>query len=712
MRKKGIIRGTIVLLLFCSARVGAQQQLTPEEEMLRAVESCDLGKVKALSLQRADLLQIKDRDRRTLLHLTARCKDIALARFLIERKANVNALDPNGWTPLHYAASSNNLSLVKLLAASHGQINMTDAAGLTPLFKGNDEIARFLLSSGADLYAEDQEGQTVLHKRPEKAFIKLLADRGLDINIRDYKGRTPLHSAAQAISSYCLPTRTQNFVSSVLGSEDVGALLMAGADINARDAEGVTPLMLGSNSAELVNLLLSRGADINAQDSSGYTLLHRVVRSSFNPSSQGSGHGESQDQPPRCGLDLDPVNKLAFLLGHGANPNLKDRNGVTVLGALAKVEDGSNLVNAARVLLSHHADLNATDKDGNTILHLAAAARNAELIEFLLKDQGLKPDRTNPRGETPLHMVADVKTATVLLKYKADLQVRDNQYESPVYKAVLAGRVELVKLLLNTGADLHGNINGVTMLHVAARNADVPVMELLLKAGLEVNAGGPTLRRPLHEAARSSSPNALEAIKFLLARGASVNLRDKTNSTPLLEVVSKDPSASMLEEVKLLLAHGADANAKNEEGKTPLEIAKYQRQWRANLHSSEKSENDRFLANVRRLEEVVAFLEKIPVVTVPERRIFGRITMPDGTPVEAIVALRDNDEPATKFEVLSKNGKFEFRLGEGHHFYIMALYDTNKDGKPVRYVGLLWNKTVNGDMGPIEIMLDHYVRRN
>lgn len=713
MRKTGIICGTIALLFFCSLCARAVQ-LTPEEEMLKAVASCDFVKVKALIAQNTYLLQMKDRDHRALLHLTARCKDVALARFLIRQKANLNALDPNGWTPLHYAASSNNLSLVKLLIAAHAQVNMTDASGWTPLFVGNAETAKVLLDNGADLYVEDKEGQTVLHRRPEKALIRLFVDGGLDINVKDYKGRTPLHSAAQGVASYCSPTRNPNAGNAGLGLEDVQALLTAGADINAKDSEGVTPLMLGSNYDELINLLLSKGADINAQDSSGNSVLHRTAQSSFTPPKSRINNTESQGTPP-CGLGLNPANQLAFLLAHGANPNLKDQNGVTALGALAKVENGSGLVNAAKVLLSHHADRDATDKDGNTILHLAAAAGNSELVEFLLTEQRFEPNPKNYSGGTPLHVVADVKTATVLLKHKANLQLRDNQFESPLYKAVSTGRVELVKLLLKSGAEtLHGNVKGETLLHVAARNSDVSIMELLLKAGIKVNTGGPTFRRPLHEAARSSSPNSLEAIKLLVANGAEVNVRDKTNSTPLHEVVTKEPSASMLEEVKFLLEHGANPNLKNEEGKTPLELTKEQKQWRANLYhsSADKAENDKVMANVRRLEDVVAVLEKIPVVTVPERRIFGKIIMPDGSPVNAIVVIGDDDEPATRIWTKAKNGQFEFRLGEGHRFHLLAYFDTDKDGAPVRYTAWLLKQIVNGDRGPIEIMLDHYVRRN
>lgn len=710
MRKTGIICGTIALLFCCSLCVVARQ-LTPEEEMFKAVHSCDFAKVKALIAQNTYLLQIKDRDGRALLHLTARCKDVSVARFLIERKADVNAPDPNGWTPLHYAASANNLSLIKLLISNNAQVNLTDNSGLTPLFVGNAETAQFLLDNGADLYVEDAEGQTILHKRPAKPLIKLLIEHGLDINVRDYKGRTPLHSAALGIASYCSSTQNPSFTNLVVGVEDIQALITSGADVNALDSEGVTPLMLSSNDEELINLLVSKGADINVQDLSGRTILHRIVQSSFTPPK--SNNGDATD-PPSCGLGLDPIKKLEFLLSKGAKPNIRDSDGLTVLGTLAKIEEGKGLVNAARVLLAHHADVDAFDKDGNTMLHLAAAAGNSELVEFLLKEQEFNPIRKNFRDETALHVVMDTKTAAILLKYKGNPQLQDKQGETPLYKAVSRGKVELVKLLLDARSDTYlSNINGETLLHIAARLGNVPIMEMLLKAGMKVDRDNPARRTPLHEAARSLSPTALEAIKFLLANGASVNLRDKTNSTPLHEVVSKEPTATMLEEVKLLLAHGADPNLKNEEGQTPLEIAKRERQWRPNLYSSSASqaENDKVLANVKRLDDVIAVLEKIPFTPAPERRIFGEVKMADGSPVNATIAVGDDDAPATKIWTEAKDGKFEFRLTEGHHFHMLVYYDTEKDGVPVRFYQTILTQTVNGDRGPLVITLDHFVRR-
>ncbi|MFP4374136.1 MAG: ankyrin repeat domain-containing protein [Spirochaetaceae bacterium] len=101
-----------------------------------------------------------------------------------------------------------------------------------------------------------------------------------------------------------------------------------------------------------------------------------------------------------------------------------------------------------------------------------------------------------------------------------------------------------------------------TPLHWAARQGHVEVVRTLIDNGADVNASDVFGRTPLHLAV--SHP---EVVELLLDAGAGVDARDQLSNTPLHRAV---PS---LETVDALIRAGADVNARNTGGNTPLDIA-------------------------------------------------------------------------------------------------------------------------------------------
>jgi ankyrin repeat protein len=95
--------------------------------------------------------------------------------------------------------------------------------------------------------------------------VRELLHRGADVDARDEDGRTPL-------------------ISAVLGGSVglMGLLLESGADIKARDNEGWTALHFAAqeHEVEIAHILVARGADVNAQDDDGASVLWRAVFSS------------------------------------------------------------------------------------------------------------------------------------------------------------------------------------------------------------------------------------------------------------------------------------------------------------------------------------------------------------------------------------------------------------------------------------------------
>lgn len=177
--------------------------------------------------------------------------------------------DEDGRTLLHSAAVGGNLQLISLLVERCGKdaVTLADPEGWTPLLSavscGHEEVAKLLLSLGANPNAATRQGRTPLHYAASKGrvgMIKLLLQSGAIATTKDCTGALPLHRAAGA------------------GRAEALRELLAATPkhvINAKDASGATSLLLAAvGGHQAVALLLAgSGADVEAEDKEGQTPL-------------------------------------------------------------------------------------------------------------------------------------------------------------------------------------------------------------------------------------------------------------------------------------------------------------------------------------------------------------------------------------------------------------------------------------------------------
>lgn len=440
----------------------------------------------------------------------------------------------------------------------------------TPLheaaFQGRGDEVRRLQESGADPNARSFTGETPLHLAAlagRADVVRLLLDEGADPMADSSRG-TPLHRAAEGGAA-----------------EAAKLLLAAGASVKARVTGGETPLHTAARmgQAETARLLLEHGADPNADNSAGNTPLHLAA-------------------------EFRSPATAALLLAHGAAVNARNRAGET---PLLRVRDEET----ARLLLAHGANPTLRSAKGATPLHQAASAGLPELAHVLI-ERGAKVNQKDDYGQTTLHCAAEnacgaesCRLAALLLEYGADVNARA-KYRDPgrtaLECAVLGGRTELVRLLLEHGADAAENEpkrDSLLLMAVLGKAGDPApgspelvrlllehgarvnpaesgmllcwsrsseTMRLLIEHGAKVRARGEFGGGTLHDAVYLHRP---ERVRLLLEHGADPNVRDDERDTPLhLAAAYKD---TVLAEI--LLAAGADVNARNGEGDTPLSLA-------------------------------------------------------------------------------------------------------------------------------------------
>lgn len=226
----------------------------------------------------------------TALHFTADAGSADIAAVLIARGAVVDARDRQGRTPLLRAACTGDRTAVvfaqKILsqgadvnAAGNGGCqdlggkfsSSSDGSdpsskdGFTPLhlaaFRGEPALARVLVDGKADVDRTTERGWTPLHLAAVSArsdIAALLLSHGAAANARDRTGESPLHWVAAATSASVMIDLSWSWI----GNNDVRGWIAAenyvnfarllvsnGADVNAIDAEGKTPLALALKGA-------------------------------------------------------------------------------------------------------------------------------------------------------------------------------------------------------------------------------------------------------------------------------------------------------------------------------------------------------------------------------------------------------------------------------------------------------------------------------
>ena len=156
------------------------------DDLLNAMNQNDVPQVMRL-LQRGMDVNTSDRMGNTLLMMAARAGEDRILDYLLENRANVLRQNKYGDTALMLAALNGQISAVTKLVSARSEIN---PKGWTPLiyaaFNGHVEVMRVLLTHGADVDAQAENGTTALMaacRNGHQAAVKLLLDEEADLDL-------------------------------------------------------------------------------------------------------------------------------------------------------------------------------------------------------------------------------------------------------------------------------------------------------------------------------------------------------------------------------------------------------------------------------------------------------------------------------------------------------------------------------------------------
>jgi ankyrin repeat protein len=453
--------------------------------LLAALNRAD-PQIITLILDKNALVNARNKEGDTSLHLAIRLNSVENGRILVARGADLFAPNAKGENPIYltFFPGKNYPPGVREWMLTVNALEARDGLGNTILHYGAhwrlDSYIPMLVQNGANTEAANVTGETPLFmavKADSASTVQALVNAGAATGSRDSLGRTALHAAvrwnaaraAEALivvgadtNAHALNTKTPLHDAVRLGIQDLEILLIRhGADTEVRDGEGNTPLMeaaaMGYTAA--IERLTDAGADPSIRNNQGDTPLHIAV-----------------------GLDrVDTVNQF-LLLGcsiHARNARGKTPFRIALAGASTRMV--STLLTKDRIAVA--------DDEGRSPLHIALLEGTPPAVIQTIIDQGCRVSGIDAEGRTPLRIAMDMnnwEAARILAEAGSDPFAAAGDGKTPglialskggnAVRAIFAGRAIVAK-------DKTGN----TILHYAAQYGKRELIALLLELGANKN---------------------------------------------------------------------------------------------------------------------------------------------------------------------------------------------------------------------------------
>ncbi|KAK3712863.1 hypothetical protein RRG08_055223 [Elysia crispata] len=520
---------------------GSEHFISQDHLNVSLLEACRQGRkfiVQKLVRSGAEV-NVRDNKRCTTpLHIAAEQGFVDIAAFLLDKDADVHAIDRHGNSVLIIAVNrAGSSDMLNLLLAYKAKVNHKNSQRVTALMKAVEvmdiDAVKILILAGSNLKQKNRVGETArdisVRLGVADVFDFLQSEKEDQLYLHEYSADSRCAVSKAALNHH---------------AQAVKILL---------DCRYLKPKV------ECKDLHESKEANQNIKIDNLRKLIESICL-------------DAEDEKDLNGAKLELV-KILFGSGIDSKTFKQQYHAHRKISSLLINATKSGVIELVELLCKlKNIDINSTNR--SSALMAAAKIGRIDIVELLL-NFGADPRKENYRGELALTYALEnghIECANVLLhNHKPSEQKLQEMAEVAVKKSQL----ESLEFLSS-----HCNIDEISqsLMEDGILTGDSRIVQFLIDHGADINGTCGRSRPALLIALQIESPyynftlirkdyNLLDMIKFLVESGASVN-RVNPNDSPLVFAIKNDCNLDVL---LSLLEHGADVNEiGDDEGNTPL----------------------------------------------------------------------------------------------------------------------------------------------